>query len=128
MKPPREQSKNGVVLASRFAVASVGSSPYDDPMSKVLGLDAKTSSLAAWFGFTSGSTFLLVGLMVLTSVVAWMHTRARLAAAAAEEIEVLKEDSPPPPPPKVEQEVKPEPAAPPPTHRVHEAPPPAPAQ
>lgn len=128
MKPTRPQTKNGMALASRFAVAGVAASPYDDPMNKVLGLDAKTSSVAAWFGFTSGSTFLLVGLMALTSVVAWMHTRARLAAAATEEIEVLKEDAPPPPPPKTEQELKPEPAAPPP-HRVHEvAPPPAPAQ
>ena len=30
-------------------------------MSKVLGLDAKTSGLAAWFGFTSGGTLLLRG-------------------------------------------------------------------
>ena len=127
MKSTSEPRKNGVPLAPGLAVAGVSASPYDDPMNKVLGLDARTSSLAAWFGFTSGSTFLLVGLMVLTSVVAWMHNRARLAAAATEEIEVLKEDSPPPPPPKTE-EAKPEPAAPLP-HRLHEvAPPPAPAQ
>ena len=58
--------------------------PYDDPMSKVLGLDAKTSGLGAWSGFTSGSTVLLVGLMALASVVAWMHAaQARRVDGAA---------------------------------------------
>jgi periplasmic protein TonB len=99
---------------------------YDDPLSKVLGLDAKTSGWGAWFGFTSGSTLLLVGLMALTSVVAWIHTaHARAAAEGADEIEVTKEEPPPPPP---EPEAKPEPAAPAPHHVREIAPPPAPAQ
>jgi protein TonB len=116
-------AKDGVVRAA-FAGAGV----YDDPMSKVLGLDSKTSGLAAWFGFTSGSTALLAGLMALVSVVAWMHAaNARTEAFAAGEIEVMKEDQPPPPPPQKE-EAKPEPA-PPPRPVAHETPPPpAPAQ
>jgi protein TonB len=121
-------TKNGAAGARvpSFAAAGGAVSLYDDPMSKVLALDSKTSSLGAWVGFTSGSTLLLVGLMALTSVVAWLHTmHARLAAAATDEIEVMKEDAPPPRQP--EPEVKPEPATPAPQH-AREAPPPAPAQ
>ncbi len=108
-----------------LAVAGGGSVAYDDPMSKVLGLDAKTSGVGAWFGFTSGSTALLAGLMALASVVAWMHAKnAPAAAATPEEIEVVKEELPPPPP---QEEAKPEPAvAPPPRAMPHEAPPPPP--
>jgi periplasmic protein TonB len=120
--------KNGGAPAPSFAMAGVAASSGDDPMSKVLGLDASTSSLGAWFGFTSGSTLLMVGLMALTSVVAWLHTEGRLAATAPDEIDVMKEEAPPPPPaPKVEPEVKPEPTVPAPP-RAREAPPPAPAQ
>jgi protein TonB len=122
--------KNGVGDARVSWVATPGDAAglYDDPMSKVLGLDAKTSGWGAWFGFTSGSTLLLVGLMALVSVVAWIHTaQARLAGAGIDEIEVTKEEPPPPPPPP-EPEVKPEPAAPAPHHVREVAPPPAPAQ
>lgn len=123
----RPTPKNGATRGPSFAAAGgVAPAFYDDPMSKVLGLDAKTSSLGAWFGFTSGSTLLLVGLMALTSVVAWIHTmRDRVAASAPEEIEVMKEDTPPSPPPQAEPDTKPEAVAPPP--RAHEAPPPPPS-
>lgn len=99
----------------------------DDPMSKVLGLDARTSGWAAWFGFTSGSTVLLGSLMAIATILAWVHTvNARSATQAAEEIDVMKEE-PPPPPPTPEQDTKPE--SPPPRALPHEArPPPAPAQ
>ncbi len=118
------QSLNGA-REKRVASAVPDKAAYDDPMSKVLGLDAKTSGLGAWFGFTSGSTALLVGLMALASVVAWMHTAdARSAAAVAEEIDVVKEDPPPPPP--QQPEAKPEPAAAPPRAMPHEPPPPPP--
>lgn len=123
----RAIAKNGAPRARVSWLATADGTPslYDDPMSKVLGLDAKTSSLAAWFGFTSGSTLLLVGLMALTSVVAWLHTmHERLAAAAPDEIEVMKEDAPPPPP-RAEPDVKPEPVAA--AHHAREAPPPPPA-
>jgi len=124
----RQSSKNGGAPASPFATAGGALALYDDPMSRVLGLDAKTSTWGAWFGFTSGSTAMLVGLMALTSVAAWYHSmHGELAASSPEEIDVVKEEAPPPPPP--EPEVKPEPAvAPPPRPREASPPPPAPAQ
>lgn len=108
-----------------FAAAGV---PYDDPMSKVLGLDAKTSGVAAWFGFTSGSTALLVAFAALAMYLAWLHAHLpQPVASVPDEIDITQDQPPPPPPPKEEE--KPEPAAP-----VHLAPrevappPPAPAQ
>ena len=41
-------------LPRRAAVAGAALALYDDPMSKVLGLDAKTSTLRRWLGFTPG--------------------------------------------------------------------------
>jgi periplasmic protein TonB len=122
----RPASNNGAARAPSLAAVG-GAAFYDDPMSKVLGLDSKTRTVAAWFGFTSGSTLLLVAIMALTSVVAWIHTmRERVAASAPEEIEVMKEDTPPPPPPaQAEPEAKAE-QAPPPPPRAREAPPPPP--
>ncbi len=120
------RTTNGASHAVSFAVA--GGVPYDDPMSKVLGLDAKTSGVAAWFGFTSGSTALLLAFGVFAMYLAWVHAHQPQAVAAPpEEIDVVREEPPPLPPPK--EEDKPEPAAP-----VHVAsrevapPPPAPAQ
>jgi protein TonB len=112
----------------RFATA--GDVLYDDPMSKVLGLDARTSGLAAWFGFTSAGTLLLAWLMGLALVVAWWRTtHVRAVRDATEEIEILHDETPPPPPAAIVEEAKPEPAAPPPRAQPHEAtPPPAPAQ
>ena len=125
----KELPENGGPRVSPFATAGGALALYDDPMSKVLGLDAKTSTLGAWFGFTSGSTLLLVALMALTSVVAWIHSmQPRAVGAPPDEIDVIKEDPPPPPPPPEPEQVKPEPVAAPPP-RAHEAPPPpAPAQ
>ena len=120
---------NGRGHAPLPAFAAAGAVPYDDPLSKVLGLDAKTSGLAAWFGFTSAGTLLLVWLMGLALVVAWWRaTHLSPPLYATEEIEILKEDTPPPPPPPVVvPENKPDPA--PARMTPHEAPPPpAPAQ
>ncbi|MGD0526175.1 MAG: energy transducer TonB [Polyangiaceae bacterium] len=108
------------------AFATAGAVPYDDPMSKVLGLDAKTSGLAAWFGFTSAGTVLLVWVMALALLLAWWRaTHVSPLRETPEEIEIMKEDTPPPPPPPVVQENKPEPVP----ARVtpHEAPPPPPS-
>jgi protein TonB len=103
----------------------------DDPLSKVLGLDAGTSGIGAWFGFTSGSTALLVAFMAIASAVALMHARAALTSpATTAEIEVVKEEAPPPPPsPPAPEPDKPEPAQSPARAMTrHEAsPPPAPA-
>jgi protein TonB len=124
---PLNGATRAYAQGSPFAVAGGGAVPYDDPMGKVLGLDAKTSSLGAWFGFTSGSTALLAGLMAIASTVAWMHTvHAFSPAAIDEEIDVVKEDPPPPPPAPPQEEAKPEPA-PPPRAIAHEPPPPPPA-
>jgi hypothetical protein len=116
---------NGAARARVGSFAAAGGMPYDDPMSKVLGLDAKTSSLAAWLGFGSGGTLLFVGLTALVLVVAWWHTvQLHRATSKIEEIEILREETPPPPPPPT-AEPKPEaPAA----RAVSHEPPPPPAQ
>jgi protein TonB len=96
----------------------------------VLGLDAKTSGLAAWFGFTSAGTLLLVWLMGLALLLAWWRaTHVTRHLDATEEIEILKDEAPPPPPPPVvEPENKPDPAPARVTPHEAPAPPPAPAQ
>ena len=101
---------------------------YDDPMDKVLGLDAKTSTLGAWFGFTSGGMLLLAAALTLATWVAWLHTVRGVGADKPEEIEVLKDEAPPPPPPPVtEPEPEAKPVAPPP-RAAAAPPPPTPAQ
>jgi periplasmic protein TonB len=113
---------HAAALAPRELVGPI----WDDPMDRVLGLDAKNSGLAAWFGFTSGGMLLMVALMALVSVVAWVHTVQARLESAPEEIEVLREEAPAPPPPTPpEPEVKPEHIARP---VVAPAPPPQPAQ
>ncbi len=120
----RESGKNGAngapVPAYSVSVA------YDDPMDKVLGLDAKTSGIGAWFGFTSGGTLLAAAGMTLASVVAWWHTAHAGTLETTQDIDVVTEAPPPPPaPPPPEPEPEAKPAAPPP-RAVHEAPPPPP--
>jgi protein TonB len=116
-----------------LAVADGAPYPYDDPMSKVLGLDAQTTGPVAWLGYTLGAFALLLGLMVsaraVTMLLASMNRTTSSSEGATQEIEVMKEDVPPPPPAPTEAEQKPEPA-PPPRAIPHEAPPPpaAPAQ
>jgi protein TonB len=125
MEAARGATANGVAHAR---VDSYAASPYDDPMSKVLGLDAKTSGLAAWLGFGSGGTLLFAGLTTLVMVVAWWHTvQAHIASLKPEEIEILRDETPPPPPPPT-AEPKPESAAPVARAVAHEPPPPPPAQ
>jgi protein TonB len=105
--------------------------PYDDPMSKVLGLDAKTSTFRAWFGFTSGSTAMLAAFMVFTSVLAWMQAvREREAATIPVEMDVAREEVPPPPAPEKTAAAEPTPAPERPVthHETAPPPPPSPAQ
>jgi hypothetical protein len=109
------RATNGRGHAPVPAFAAAGAVPYDDPLSKVLGLDAKTSGLAAWFGFTSAGTLLLVWLMGLALVLAWWRaTHLTRPLDATEEIEILKDDPPPPPPP---HPGRPRPRPPPPRQR-----------
>ncbi len=107
---------------------------YDDPMSKVLDLDAQTSGPIAWLGYFLGAFALLLGLMVtariVTILVESMDTQAQPPQIATQEIDVVR-DEPPPPPPAPEETAKAE--EPPPVVKPapHEAPPPpaaAPAQ
>jgi periplasmic protein TonB len=124
-----QRSANGAAHARTNAAPFAVASAYDDPMSKVLGLDSKTSGLAAWLGFTSGGTLVFVALTALVLVVAWWHSLQLHIAAASkpEEIEILRDETPPPPPPEATAE-KPE-IAPPVAHpAAHEPPPPVAAQ
>ncbi len=115
----QESGRNGANGATAFSVSVA----YDDPMDKVLGLDAKTSGIGAWFGFTSGGTLVAAGLMTAASVVAWWHTAHAGTSETTQDIDVVTEAPPPPPPPPTpEPETKP--AAPQP--RAAAAPPPPP--
>jgi protein TonB len=128
---PAARRMNGRGHVAVRALATAGAVPYDDPMSRVLGLDAKTSGFVAWFGFTSAGTLLLLWLIALALGVAWWRaTHVSRTRDATEEIEILR-DEPPPPPPAVVEEPRPEPAAAAPRPVTHDAlppPPPAPAQ
>ncbi len=123
-------SSNGRSAELRsFAAASAMS--YDDPMSRVLGLDAKTSGLGAMLGFTSGGTAMMAALIALASLLAWMRATAPEVAEKPAEIEVMRDD-PPPPPPTAEPAPAPAPtpetkAAPPPPKPAEATPPPPPA-
>lgn len=123
-----ERLVNGAARARAGVDSFTAAAAYDDPMSKVLGLDSKNTGLAAWLGFTSGGTLLFAGLTALVLVTAWWHTmQAHIAAASKpEEIEILRDETPPPPPPPV-AESKPE-MAPPVAHPAAHEPPPPPAQ
>jgi protein TonB len=119
----QENGRNGAGGATAFSVSVA----YDDPMDKVLGLDAKTSGIGAWFGFTSGGTLVAAGLMTLASVVAWWHTAHAQTAEATQDIDVVTEAPPPPPPPPPTAEPEAKPVAPQP-RAVAAPPPPPPAQ
>jgi periplasmic protein TonB len=128
-RPPRN---NGAAHApmGRLAVAEGVAIFDDDPMSKVLGLDERTSGPIAWLGYFLGAIALLLGMMVtaraVTVLVEKLDAQTQPAQAAAQEIDVMR-DEPPPPPPPPEETAKPE--EPPPVVKAapHEAPPPAPA-
>ena len=97
----------------------------DDPMDKVLGLDAGTSGVGAWLGFGSGGTLLAAGAMALAAFVAWLHTTKAHVADTTQDVDLIAEappPPPPPPPPEPEPERQPEPAP----RAFHDAPPSAP--
>jgi protein TonB len=68
-----------------------------DPMARVLGMDAGTSGVGAWFGFASGSTMLLAGILTAASMVAWLHVRHQAVVEARQELEIAREEAPRPP-------------------------------
>ncbi len=125
-----DQSVNGSARGRLLAAAGVGASTYDDPMTKVFGLDAQTSGLVAWIGYFLGSIALLLGLLVsaraITLILA-LNAHATAPMVAPQEIDVLRDEPPPPPP--LSAEAKEDAPPPPPPHAApHEAPPPPPAQ
>jgi protein TonB len=123
-----QRHMNGHAQASLGGFAAAGSVPYDDPMSRVLGLDAKTSSVAAWFGFTSAGTMLLLWLMALSLLATWWRAQHIVVPHEPNaEIEILRDETPPPPPPPAPVETAKAEVTPPPARSPHEAPPPPPA-
>ena len=127
----RPTRKNGATRApvGGLAIADGGASLLydDDPMSKVLGLDAQSSGPLAWLGYYLGAIALLLGLMVTARVVTLlletMNAQAQAVEVPPQEIEVMKEDAPPPTPAPEETAKAEEP--PPPVKAPPREPPPA---
>jgi len=122
-----EEPINGTGRMPALASAVVGSS-YDDPMSRVLGLDSQASGTGRWIAYFVGALALMEGFMGTARAIAQIvATDTKVAPAQVlQEIQVFREE-PPPPPPAAQEPAKPEPA-PPPRATPHEPPPPPPAQ
>jgi protein TonB len=98
---------NGVHVALPLAGADGTVMVFDDPLTKVLGLDAQTSGAAAWIRYYVGALLLLFLLSVAAQTVTRLLAATNVAAAAPpQEIDVVVDEPPPPPPP--EPEAKPE--------------------
>jgi protein TonB len=113
----------------RVALApAVAGSPYDDPMSRVLGLDSQASGTIRWVAYFLGALALMQGFVVTAHAIAQIVAMDAKAppSQVLQEIQVIREE-PPPPPPAAPEPAKPEPA-PPPRAIPHEPPPPPPAQ
>lgn len=99
---------NGVHPGRPLAGADGTVMVFDDPLTKVLGLDAQTSGAAAWIRYYIGALLLLFGLSVAAQTVTRLLAATNVAVAAPpQEIDVVV-DEPPPPPPPPEPEAKPE--------------------
>src|ERR1700679_3054759 len=101
----RPTKKNGSSRAlAALALTEGGAALYDDPMSKVLGLDSQTSGPVAWLGYYLGAIALFLGLMVAARVgallIASMNPPAPIELSVPQEIEVMKDEAPPPPAPE----------------------------
>ena len=122
---------NGTSRMRSGELAAVGGATFrfDDPMARVLGLDASSMGSARWLGYVLGAIALMLGMMVsvrAVGVLLTMTDRPAPPPAAPQEIDI---DEPPPPPPAPEPtEAKPEPAPAPPPRAAPPPPPPAPAQ
>jgi len=64
-------------------------------MAGVLGMDATTSGIRAWLGFTSGSVALVAGILTAAGMVGWLHARHRATPEASPEIPLLVDNPPP---------------------------------
>jgi periplasmic protein TonB len=122
---------NGSARTHFGALAGAGGMTvsYDDPMAKVLELDASSSSAARWLVYVLSAIALLLGLMVgarVASILVAMTDRVRPAVASTQELDIVPDEPPPPAPPPPEAEAKPEPAPPPPRPIARETAPPTP--
>jgi len=68
----------------------------DEPLDRVLGLDARASGIAAWLGLGSTSIVLFEGVGALVLLVAWARARPVEPAIAVVETEIQTEDVPAP--------------------------------
>jgi protein TonB len=120
---------NGTSRMRVLAPAGALAMPYDDPLSKVFGLDAQSSGVGPWVGYFLGAFAFLLGLAVTARAMTVLFASygPPPPPPAPQEIEIIAPEAPPPPPaPTPEPEVKNEP---PPRPTPREAtPPPAPAQ
>ncbi|HXX67893.1 MAG TPA: hypothetical protein VEK07_11955, partial [Polyangiaceae bacterium] len=96
---PASQRTNGSARAHLGALAGVGglTLPYDDPLTRVLELDASSSSPTRWLAYLLGAIALLLGLMVgarVASLLVAMTNVALSPAPAVAEVEIA-EDEPP---------------------------------
>src|SRR5258708_13646345 len=99
-------SVNGSRRLSALASAVAGS-PYDDPMSRVLGLDSQASGTIRWVAYFLGALALMQGFMLTARAIARIVAMDTKVAPAQvlQEIQVFREEPPPPPvaePPKPE--------------------------
>jgi|SRR5580692_2018847 protein TonB len=87
---------------------------FDDPLTKVLGLDAQTSGAGAWVRYYILALLLLWGMSVSAQTITRLIAATNVVVAAPpQEIDiVVDEPPPPPPPPTAEPETKPEAPAP----------------
>jgi periplasmic protein TonB len=86
---------------------------FDDPLTKVLGLDAQTSGLGAWVRYYVMALLLFFGLSISAQTVTRLLAATNVVVAAPpQEIDVVVDEPPPPPPPEptAEPEAKAEPA------------------
>ena len=101
-RPTRKNGATGASIGGLAVADGAVAAMYDDPMSKVLGLDAQTSGPIAWVGYFLGAIALLLGMMVtarvVTLLVESMDAQAAPAQADPQEIDVVREEPPPPPP------------------------------
>jgi periplasmic protein TonB len=127
-RPTRKNGSAHAPIGGLAVADGAAAAMYDDdPMSKVLGLDAQASGPMAWVGYFLGAIALMLGLMVTARVVTLlletMNAQAQPAQIDPQEIEVMREETPPPPAP--EETAKPDEPAPVVKATPHEAPPPA---
>jgi protein TonB len=86
---------------------------FDDPLSKVLGLDAQTSGVGAWVRYYVLALLLLFGMTISAQTVTRLLAATNVVVVTPpQEIDVVVDEPPPPPPPEptAEPEAKAEPA------------------